>query len=127
QAEVGPKLKFVLYIRPGLTSTVVAVGVALKKLGGGEVIVGGNESLNKLREIRRRNNPLVRPLIAGIELGVGIAAAECNSVLAMIPDGICGRHNAVLKHSGKSALGSGALTDGQKLQIDDAAGIRGAK
>src|ERR1022692_3471829 len=83
---------------------VIAVGVPLKKLRGGEIVIGGNEALDELREIRCGNNALVRPLIAGIELGVGIAAAKCDGMFAMSPNGIGRGHDAVLKNSGKCAL-----------------------
>ena len=89
----------------------------MQELGGGEVVVGVDDSLNKLGKVGGGNNALVGSLVAGVELGVGIAAAEGEGVHAVNPDGVRRRHDAILKDSGKSSLRGRALTDDQRLLV----------
>ena len=69
--------------------------------------------------------PWFGPPVAGVELRVGIIAAESEGVFAANPDGIRRRHDAILKDSGKSSLGSRALADDQRLLVGNGAGIGG--
>ena len=51
-AQVGAQLIFVLDIEAALVSAIVAVAVALKEGAGQEVVVGGDQALNELAEVR---------------------------------------------------------------------------
>ena len=115
QAEIGAELKFVLEISARLPGAKVAIGVALQEFGGGEIVVRGHEALQELPEVRGRNNALVRSFVARVELSVGIAAAEGEGVLAVRPDSIGGRHDAILKHPGEGCLRGGTLADVDKV------------
>src|SRR5208282_6123619 len=51
KAEIGAELEFVLHVGSRLPGAIVAVGVALEKFCGGEVVVGIDEALQELGEI----------------------------------------------------------------------------
>src|SRR5208337_2365236 len=52
-AQIGPQLVLVLQIEAGLVGAIVSVAVALKEGAGQEVVVGGDQALNELAEVRR--------------------------------------------------------------------------
>ncbi len=105
-AEVGAELIFVLNVGAGFFGAVVAIGVALHEGAGDEAVraVGGFESLHELRKVGEGDDAFVGALIARVELGVGEAAAEGDGVAADGPDGVGGRHEAILKNAGERAL-----------------------
>ncbi len=76
QTQVGAELELVLHVRARLPGAVVAVGIALQELGGGEIVVGSHQALNKLRKIGRSDDALIGSSVARVELGEGIATAE---------------------------------------------------
>ncbi len=115
QAEIGAKLKLVLEISAGLTGTHVTVRIALKELGSREIVIDGHQALEELAEVRGRDDSLIRSLVTCVELGVGVASAESDGVLALRPDGVGGRHDPILKYPGKRRLGSCTLPDVEKV------------
>ena len=113
EAEVGQDLVFVLEIEAGFLGTIVAIGVALEESGSDEAIgaIGDYQALQELGEIGKADRALVGSFVAGVELGVCEAAAERDGVLAVGPDGVGGRHEAILENAGEGALRSGAFAD----------------
>src|SRR5580704_5295394 len=123
-AKVGANLEFVLQIQTSFLGAIVAVRIALQVGSGNETVggVGSRQSLEELREIGEPDHTLVRSLIPRIELGVGKAAAKGERVFAVSPDGVCRRHEAVLKYAGPRTLGIGAHADvggriGNKIHV----------
>ena len=62
--------------------------------------------------------PCAGSLVTGVQLSVGIRAAEGQRVLAPVPDGIGRRHEPILENAGESALRRSALSDGHAALID---------
>jgi len=65
EGEIGAELKLILDVGAGLAGAIVAVGVALQKFGGGEVVVDIDESLNELGKVGARNDALVGSFVGG--------------------------------------------------------------
>ena len=87
--------------------------------------VGTAEPCRNCEEICEANRADVGSLVAGVELGVGEAAAEGNRVLAQGPDGVGGRLEAVLENPGEGSLRSRAspmLMAALKARLVDVAG-----
>src|SRR6202795_3601347 len=112
-AEIGPDLKLVLHIGAVFLRAVVTVGIALQELRGNESIrgIGDGFAREEAGEVGEADDPRIRSLIASVQLGVGEAPAERDRMFAMDPNGVDGRHPAVLKHSGESALRSCRRSD----------------
>ena len=67
--------------------------------------------LQKFRQIKRGDGALVGAFIAHVELRVGVAGSEGERVPAESPDGIYGRHEAVLENAGVRTLRTWTRTD----------------
>src|SRR5258708_34616067 len=81
--------------------------------------VGGDRG--EVGEIVEADPPRIRSFNGGVELGIGKTSAEGERVFAMIPNGVDGRHPAVLEYAGESALRSRSRADVQAC-VEGAAG-----
>src|ERR1700675_133402 len=127
-AEIGPDLKLVLHIGAIFFLAIVTVGIALVELRGHGSIrrIGDRGAREEAGEVGEADDPRIRSLIARVELGVGKASGERAGMLAIDPNGVDGRHPAVLKNSGESTLRSCRRSDTQPGIENEVWIVRGA-
>ncbi len=67
--------------------------------------------MQELGEVGEGDGAFIGAVVAGVELGIGKAAAEGEGVAAESPDCVGAGHEAILEDAGEGALGVGAAAD----------------